>query len=310
MNNQQIILGAGGTIGSLLAKDLKKYTNQVQLFSRNPKKINDDDILITGNLLDAKQTADAIKNNDVAYLVVGLPYQTKIWEKHFLQMVKNVLEGCKLHKVPLVFFDNVYMYDPDCFGNLTETTPTKIVSRKGAVRTSIATLLNEEIKNNNINILIARSADFYGENCNNSMFNEQVLNRILSGKKANWFLDANKKHALTFVKDASFATALLGNTNSAYNQVWHLPTDKAYTANELVEKISNITGKQAKIQVASQFMISILSWFVPPIKESKELLYQYDKDYNFNSSKFEKAFNVKPTSIEEGLKKSIAFRKK
>jgi nucleoside-diphosphate-sugar epimerase len=306
MNNQQIILGAGGIIGSLLAKDLKKYTNQVQLFSRNPKKINDDDVLISGNLLNAEQTAEAIKNNDVAYLMVGLPYKTKVWEKDFLQIVKNVIDGCKLHKVPLVFFDNVYMYDPDCFENLTEETPIKIVSKKGAVRAAIVALLNEEIKRNNINILIARSADFYGENCKNSMFNNQVLNKIVQNKKANWFLDANKKHALTFVKDASFATALLGNTNSAYNQVWHLPTDKAYTATELIEKISVITEKPAKIQVVSKFMISVLSWFFSSIKESKELLYQYDRHYNFNSSKFEIAFNVKPTSIEEGLEQIIA----
>jgi hypothetical protein len=36
MRNNQIILGSGGTIGTLLAKDLKKYTNNIRLFSRNP----------------------------------------------------------------------------------------------------------------------------------------------------------------------------------------------------------------------------------------------------------------------------------
>lgn len=308
MNNQQIILGAGGSIGAHLAKDLKKYTNKVQLFSRNPKKINDDDILISGNLLNAKQTANAIKNNDVAYLVVGLPYKTKVWEKDFLKIVKNVIDGCIHHKVPLVFFDNIYMYDPDYFGNLTEETPIKIVSKKGAVRAAIVALLNEEIKKNSVNILIARSSDFYGENCKNSMFNNQVLNKIFESKKANWFLDANKKHALTFVKDASFATALLGNTNRAYNQVWHLPTANACTANELIKKISKLTGKPAKIKVLSKFMISILSWFISPIKESKEVLYQYDRHYVFNSLKFEEAFKIKPTSIEEGLKQLITSR--
>jgi nucleoside-diphosphate-sugar epimerase len=309
MRNNQIILGAGGTIGSLLAKDLKKYTNNIRLFSRNPKKINEDDILISGTLLNKEQTIEALKDIDVAYLVVGLPYNTKIWERDFLKLVENVIEACKINKSTLVFFDNVYMYDPDYFEELDEDTPTKIASKKGAVRVAISNLLHTEMKNNDINVLIVRSADFYGVNIKNSMFNEVVINRILSGKKAIWFLDANKKHSLTFVEDASKATAMLGNINSAYNQVWHLPTDKAYTANELVQKISAITGKPAKIQVASRLMITFLSWFIPAVKETKELLYQYDKDYEFKSNKIFNAYGIKPTTIDEGLSAIIKNHK-
>jgi nucleoside-diphosphate-sugar epimerase len=305
MRNNQIILGAGGSIGNALAKELKSYTENIILFSRNPNKVNVDDVLISGDLLDAEQTTNALKNMDIAYLTVGLPYNTKIWERDFLKIVQNVIEGCKMHKVPLVFFDNVYMYDPEHFEELDEDTPYKIVSKKGAVRTAIAKLIDKEIKNNDINILVGRSSDFYGKDVKNSMFNEQVIKRIQEGKKANWFLNANKKHSLTLVSDAAKAIALLGNRNSAYNQVWHLPTDKAYTANELVQKISDITAKSAKIQVASKFMINILSCFIPPIKESKELLYQYDRDYDFKSTKFENAFKVKPTTIGEGLKQIL-----
>jgi nucleoside-diphosphate-sugar epimerase len=251
--------------------------------------------------LDKEQTINALQNIDVAYLLVGLTYDTKIWERDFLKIVQNVIEACKIHKSTLVFFDNVYMYDPNYFEELDEDTPTKIVSKKGAVRVAISNLLHREIKNNDINVMIVRSADFYGVNISNSMFNELVINKVLSGKKANWFLNANKKHSLTFVEDASKATAMLGNINSAYNQVWHLPTDKAYTANELIQKISSITGKPAKIKVASRLMITILGWFIPAVKETKELLYQYDRDYDFKSDKIFNAYGIKPTTIEEGL---------
>ena len=302
MRNNQIILGAGGSIGNALAKELKAYTQNILLFSRNPKKINDDDILITGDLLSLEQTTNALKNVDVAYLVVGLPYNTKIWERDFLKIVHNVIEGCKIHKVPLVFLDNVYMYDPEYFEDLHEDAPFKIVSKKGAVRTAIASLINKEILKNSINILVARSADFYGKDVKNSMFNEQVIKRIQEGKKANWFIDANKKHSLTLVSDAAKAIAKLGNSNQAYNQVWHLPTDKAHTVNELLCKISKITGKPAKIQVASRFMITVLGWFIPAIRETKELLYQYDRDFEFKSTKFESEFNFKPKSIDAELR--------
>ena len=34
----QTILGSGGALGIPLAKELKKYTNQIRLVSRSPKK--------------------------------------------------------------------------------------------------------------------------------------------------------------------------------------------------------------------------------------------------------------------------------
>jgi nucleoside-diphosphate-sugar epimerase len=305
MRNNQIILGAGGSIGTALTKNLKQYTNEIYLFARNPKKVNEEDILIKGNLLNTVQTVNALQNMDVAYLVAGLPYETKIWKRDWLKIALNVLDGCIQHNVALVFLDNVYMYDPACFDNLTEDAAIKSVSKKGAVRAAVANLLLEEMNREDIKIIIARSADFYGKDVTRSMFNEVIVKRILAGKKANWFIDANKKHSLTLVADAAKAIALLGNTNSAYNQVWHLSTDKAYTANELVQKISFIMDKPAQLQVASRKSLSILKWFIPAVKESMELLYQFENDYVFNSSKFQNTFGIKPTPIQKGLEEML-----
>jgi uncharacterized protein YbjT (DUF2867 family) len=41
----QTILGANGTIGSELVKELTVYTDKIRLVSRNPKKINETDEL-------------------------------------------------------------------------------------------------------------------------------------------------------------------------------------------------------------------------------------------------------------------------
>ena len=41
-----------------------------------------------------------------------------------------------------------------------------------------------------------------------------------------------------------------------------------------------------------------------------EMLYQYDSDYLFDSSKFEKKFNFKPTSYADGIKDTANWMKK
>ena len=46
----QTILGANGTIGSVLATELRKYTENIRLVSRNPKKVNERDELFPADL--------------------------------------------------------------------------------------------------------------------------------------------------------------------------------------------------------------------------------------------------------------------
>jgi len=79
----QTILGAGGAIANELAKALAEFTNQIRLVSRQPKPVNETDQLVVADLTDAQATEQAVKGSEVVYLTVGLPYHTKIWQKHW-----------------------------------------------------------------------------------------------------------------------------------------------------------------------------------------------------------------------------------
>jgi hypothetical protein len=41
------------------------------------------------------------------------------------------------------------------------------------------------------------------------------------------------------------------------------------------------------------------------MKEFVEMLYQYDRDYVFDSSKFETVFKLKPTPVDDAIKQII-----
>jgi nucleoside-diphosphate-sugar epimerase len=41
------------------------------------------------------------------------------------------------------------------------------------------------------------------------------------------------------------------------------------------------------------------------MREMVEMMYQYDRDYVFDSSKFEKRFDFKPTPYEDGISKIV-----
>ncbi len=303
----QTILGSGGAIGIELAKALKDYTSEIRLVSRNPKKVNETDKLMPVDLLDFTGINKAVKGSSVVYVTVGFPYSLKVWQENWPQFVFNVIGACKEHKCKLVFFDNIYMYDPNYLDGMNEDTPINPPSKKGKVRAKIAQMIMDEMKAGNLTALIARSADYYGPSIQNtSMLTETVFKNLSNGKKANWMGSVNFKHSFTYTHDAGKATAILGNTEDAYNQVWHLPTaTNPYNGKGWIEAIAKEMGVKPKFQAVPKFMVQILGLFIPIMKEMVEMLYQYDRDYVFDSSKFEKRFKFKPTPYIEGIKEII-----
>ncbi len=301
----QIILGSGGAIGNDLAKELKSYTNKICLASRSPKKINDDDELRICDLTVPTDVDNAVKGCKVAYLTVGLPYRSKIWKEKWPLVMKNTIAACKKHKTKLVFFDNIYMYNPQKLNPMTEETEVSPTSKKGKVRAEIAQMVLDDISSGALEAMIVRAADFYGPGIKNSVLQETVFNNLKSGKKANWFCSVNHLHNFTYTPDAAKATALLGNTESAYGQIWHLPTASPITGKQWIEKIALELDVKPRTQVASKLIIQLMGLFNPIMKEFVEMLYQYDRDYNFDSSKFENAFNIKPTPVDVAIKQIV-----
>jgi len=300
----QTILGSGGGIGTHLAKELSKYTTNIRLVSRNPESINQGDELFHADLTDPLQVDVAVQGSDIVYLTVGFEYNVRVWKEQWPKLMKNVIDACEKHHARLVFFDNIYSYDPDFLNGMTEETPIRPISKKGEIRAQILKLLLDEMKSGRITALIARAADFIGPK--NSLSAEMIFKNFKKGKKANWLADINKVHNFTFTSDAAFATALLGNTPDAFGQTWHLPSDHtALTGKDWIELFAKEMKVKPGIMVVPVWMLGILGIFIPILKEFKEMAYQYNRDYLFISDKFEKKFGIKPTSPQESVKKTV-----
>jgi nucleoside-diphosphate-sugar epimerase len=61
--------------------------------------------------------------------------------------------------------------------------------------------------------------------------------------------------------------------------------------------------------VLPRWMLRMAGLFSGVIRESVEMLYQNDSDYLFDSSKFDKAFDFKTTSYEQGIKETVRSMK-
>jgi len=298
----QTILGAGGVIGVELAKALTKYMIEIRLAGRNPKKVNTTDSLFVADLTKREEVFEAVKGSEVVYLTVGLEYKTKVWQEQWPPLMKNVMDACMEHGARLVFFDNVYAIGGDNVKHITEDSPISPTSKKGEVRATVDRMILDKVAEGSLNAIIARSADFYGVG-NNMVLMEVVYKNLAKNKKAQWLYTAKTKHSFTYTPDAGLATAMLGNTPDAFNQVWNLPTDhNSLNGEEWIALFAKEMGKRNKYQVMPAWMVKAASLFVPLFAELYEMRYQFDRDFFLDSSKFEKRFNFTPTLYQEGVK--------
>lgn len=301
----QTILGANGVIGNELSKLLPQFTDKVRQVSRHPKPVNATDELFTADLLDANAVSEAVKGSAVAYLVAGLKYDANVWADQWPRVMRNTIDACKRHNAKLVFFDNVYAYGK-VEGAMSEDTPYNPCSRKGEVRAKIATTLMDEVKRGELQAMIIRAADFYGPNATLSLTHATVFERLRVGKAPQWVGNAKAVHTFTFTPDAGRSVALLGNTPSAYGQVWHALTSKeAITGEQFVRLACELAGKPFKLQVAPGWMLALMGLFVPVLRENKEMMYQFEHDYRFDSSKLERALGVHATDYRAGIKSTL-----
>lgn len=299
----QTIIGSGGAIGFPLARELKKYTSQIRLVSRNPKRVNETDELFQLDVKDSEKIDEAIAGSDIVYVTIGFNYNLKVWKDTWPPFMRSVIKACKIYNARLVFFDNMYMYAKSAIPFMTENSPLNPPSKKGMVRMQLHEMIMSEVEKGDLTALIARSADFYGSNTNKSVLAETAAKNLLKGRKPQAFGNINKIHTYTFTTDAAKATALLGNTPDAYDQVWHVPTTKEkLTTKQWIELMANELRVQARIQKIPTWMLYAMGLFTPELKEFPEMMYQYETDYIFDSSKFENKFGIGATPPEEGAK--------
>ena len=301
----QTILGANGVIGNELSKLLPQYTDKVRQVSRHPERVNVSDELFAADLLDPKAVSEAVKGSEVAYLVAGLKYDAAVWAEQWPKVMHNAMEACKRHGAKLVFFDNVYAYG-SVKGVMTEDTPYNPCSRKGEVRARIATALMDEVKRGALQAMIVRAADFYGPGAALSFTHVSVFERLKAGKAPQWMGDPRAVHSFTYTPDAAKSLAVLGNTPGAYGQVWHaLTSHEPITSEEFVRLACDLAGVPFKLQVAPRWMLGLMGLFVPVLRESMEMLYQFEHDYRFDSGKVERVLGLKATSYRDGIQATL-----
>ncbi len=308
---KQVILGANGAIGIALARELVNYSADLTLVSRNPVKINSTDTLVSADLTQQQNIEKVIAGKDIVYVTIGFPYKILAWEKFWVPFIQNVVKSCIKNGAKLVFFDNIYAIGEEHIHHITEQSPISPSSKKGKIRARVDEIILQNIESGKLKAIIARAPDFFGGTAKeSSLLMNLVFDPLSKGKKAKWFCDVNKIHNCGYVPDLAKGTAMLGNTDEAFNQIWNLPTDsQKITGKDWICLFAKTLGCQPNYIVLPNWLLKTIGIFIPLMKELADMNYQFDRDYFFDSSKFTNYFQYTPTTYKMAVKEVVEQNK-
>ena len=302
----ETILGAGGAIGNELVKILAGAQRPFRLVGRNPVSVPGSAEVVSADLAHREQTVQAVAGSSVVYLLAGLKYDHKVWAELWPRVMANTIEACKRAQARLIFFDNVYMYGKVA-GAMTEETPFNPCSKKGEIRAKVASSLIDEWRAGKLTAMIARAADFYGPDAKTGIANVMVFEPMAKKHTSMCLMSDSLPHSYTYTPDAAAALVKLADTQAAWNQTWHLPTNPdALTGKEFIIQTAESMGAPPKYRILGRPSLRIFGWFDPVVGEVYEMLYQNDSPYLFDSSKYAQQFRFAGTPYAEGIRTTAA----
>jgi nucleoside-diphosphate-sugar epimerase len=309
MTSKHVVLGTGA-IGRAVAEELVRRGESVRMVNRSGKM---DEApagvdVVASDLYDPASVRALTGNAKVVYQAAQPAYNK--WLEKFPPLQKSIIEGLTGSGAKLVLIENVYMYGDTHGKPMTEATPHQAHTRKGRVRAEISDAAFAAHNEGRVRVTAGRGGNFFGPWGTDSTMGERVFFPLLRGKPAQLIGRTDLPHTHTYVRDFARALVILGERDEADGHAWHVPNDQPrMTQSDLVRMFAEEAGIEPKMSSMGKFMMSIGGIFIPEAKETVEMMYEFEKPFVIDSSKFEKTFGMKATSIREAIKETVTWYK-
>lgn len=228
------------------------------------------------------------------------------WPAKFPPLQASILEGAASAGAKLIAGENMYMYG-EVDGSIHEDLPYAAQTRKGKVRGEMAQSLLEAHQTGRIRVAMGRGSDFYGPGVLDSALGDRAILPALQGKTASLGGKLDLPHTYTYINDFGKALAILGQREEALGQVWHVPNPPTLTQRELMNLFFKEIGKPPKMSSVSKLMMAMAGLFIPGARESVEMMYEFEKPFIIDSSKFMRAFGNIATAHQPAIQQTIAW---
>lgn len=295
-----LVLGTGA-VGATLANHLAAQGHTVRAVNRSGKRgaLHPAIPLSQADLNDPADAASALSGADIVYQVTQPSYTR--WEAEFPALQRTILTAAEEAGASVVLADNLYGYGPAQGRTITDSNPQRPTTRKGAVRKAMAEEALAAHAAGRVRIAVTRPSNYVGASY--GIYRDLVLDQILKGKPARTLGRTNQPHSFSYVPDAARAMAAIGTSEDGWGRAWITPIMAPLTQADLVARLWDALGQRGKPKVTGMRGLAMrgMGLFMPMLRESAEMMYEFDEPFVVSSAEFERAFGWGATSWDDAV---------
>ena len=307
MTGLHVVFGSG-PLGRSVTDELVRLGRPVRVVSRSGlmPEIPAGAEIVAGDLYDPAFVRESTRGVSVVYQCAQPHYHE--WPAKFPPLQASILEGLAGSETKLVIAENLYMYGDTSGRPLTEDLPYAARTRKGRVRAAMSESAIAAHQAGKVRVAIGRGSDFFGPWAISSSLGDRVFYSAIAGKTASFTGRLDQPHTATYIADFGKGLVVLGEREVALGQAWHIPNDRpSITQGEFAKLVFEKLGLPPKCSGMGKGMLRLGGIFVPAAREVIEMLYEFEKPFIVDSSRFEQTFEVKPTPLPEAIEATLAW---
>lgn len=307
MNSNRHVIFGTGPVGMAVMDELRAKDVRIRMVNRSGKTsepLPDGVELVNGDATDKAFAARAAEGAAVIYHALN-PGGYEMWDALIMPLWEGVVHAAETNGAKLVAVDNLYMYGDTDGQPIHEELPFSAQTKKGALRARANRFLTEALGER---VVIGHASDFFGPRGEGAMLGgDLVLRPALAGKPAQLFGNPDMPHSYTYTSDVGRALVTLAFDADADGQRWHIPSLEPLPTRALVERIYAEAGNPVKVQVMPKWMVRLGGLFNPTVRELVEMLYEFEKPFIIDSSKFEARYGWGATPVEDAVRDTVAW---
>jgi nucleoside-diphosphate-sugar epimerase len=304
-NELHVIFGTG-PVGLAVMRELHRQGKRVRLVNRSSQAVAPESVeVVTGNAADPASTRQVCRDATVVYSCVNAPYTE--WITLFPPMQAAIIQGAAAAHAKLVVAENLYMYGP-VSGPIIETLPFHATTRKGRVRAQMAQDLMKAHQSGIVRATSGRASDFYGPGAGEQgIFGDRIIPPLLAGKSVSVLGKLDMPHTYTYVSDFGKGLVLLGAHEEALGQSWHIPNAPTLTTRQMLTLFFEEAHLPSRMGSIPDLVVRALGLVNPLVREVVEMLYEFNRPFVVDSSKFVHAFGDIATPHQESVRQTLEW---
>lgn len=312
--NEVLVLGASGGIGGEIARQLRDDGWSVRALKRGlgvPQLIRDGIEWRDGDALALSDVMDAAEGCSVIVHAVNPPGYRR-WSEPVLPMLDNAIAAATAQGATIVLPGTVYNYGPDAFPIISETSPQRPQTRKGAIRVQMERRLRAAVDAGAMRAIIVRAGDFFGPKAGNSRFTQGMVKPGRPVAAVNLVGDSGVGHQFAYLPDVARTMLLLLERRetlppfASFHMAGHWDAD----GTELAQAIQRVVGRRGgaipRLQAFPWWPVRLLSPFVTTFRELLEMRYLWQREVRMtNRALLEVLGNEPHTPLDTAIRATL-----